>query len=247
MKEMLSNGHKKDCEFADEIVSYIYCEVGVAERTVFETHLANCPVCTDEFAAISDARFSIFEWRKEEFDSLSTPQIVIPYAAKGRADEENVQMGLLAGLRGLFGAARLPVTVAALLLLCLGLGFVAMNYLGGDQQLAANVNVPPVAMHNQNTKFPESAIEFEIPTSKIVKDDPVAGKNPNDTGIYSVKTLGNHRPNRQLTASIQKTFNNAPQRNLQNRKAPVLSSYDDTEDKSLRLSDLFDDEVGAKR
>ena len=242
---MLNNGNKINCGFASDMVAYLYDEPNVVERAVFETHLADCRMCTDEFAAISNARFSVFEWRREEFAHLSTPEIVIPYTRKEIAVEENAQVGFLAGLRGLFGISGWPVVVAASLLVCLGVGFIAMNYLSGDQQIAANVNVERV--HNQNVNILDSAIDIDVPLSQIARDNPAAGKNINSTGVHTVKAVGNHRPNRQLTAETQKAVDNVPQRNTQNRKAPVLSNFDDNDDKSLRLSDLFEDEVGAKR
>jgi hypothetical protein len=46
---------------------------------VFETHLNSCAACADEFAGFNMARTSIIEWRNEEFLSLQTPLIEIPY------------------------------------------------------------------------------------------------------------------------------------------------------------------------
>src|SRR5207245_11780758 len=107
--------------------------------------LEDCTVCTDDFAAISNARFSVFEWQKEEFAHLPTPEIVIPYAAKKAVAEENASVGVLAGFRGWLSLVNFPVAVAAALAVTVGLGFLAINYLDrGDQQIAANVNVPAV-------------------------------------------------------------------------------------------------------
>ena len=95
---MLNNENEKSCGFADEIVTYIYGEISETERSKFEMHLVDCMSCTDEFAGISNARFAIFEWQKEEFAHLSTPEIVIPYTAKPKPAEA---IGFFAGLRGL--------------------------------------------------------------------------------------------------------------------------------------------------
>ena len=241
---MLTNGHKKDCGFGDEIVSYIYGEIGVTERSVFETHLADCPLCTDEFAAISNARFSVFEWQREEFAHLLTPEIIIPYAAKKRTIEENAKVGYLPGLRAIFG---LPIAVAASLLLCLGLGFVAITYLGGDQHIASNVNVPQITVHEKNTNILDPLSDIQVPPTHVAIVKPASEKEINSSEIRTGKTIGNPRSNRQTTDFPQRSADNIPQRNLQNRKAPVLSNYEENDDKSLRLSDLFEDEVGAKR
>jgi hypothetical protein len=220
---MLNNGNTSNCGFADEIVSYIYDEIGATDRTNFERHLADCAVCTDEFAAISNARFSVFEWRREEFAHLSTPKIVIPFGEKQYSIVENGSVGLMAGLRGLLSISSWPVAVAAVLLVCLGFGFLAMTYIGrGDQETAANINVPPV-------------LPLDNPNKVTIGDPDVAKTsvgNRTGQGVRPVKAVEYRRarPNRQTTSN--------------NVKAPVLNSYDDNDDKSLRLADLFD-EIGG--
>ncbi|MEQ1924176.1 MAG: hypothetical protein ABL952_16870, partial [Pyrinomonadaceae bacterium] len=149
---MLDNCNKNGCKFTDEIVSYMYDEIGEPERTKFEEHLLDCTVCTDEFAGISNARFSVFEWRKEEFAHLPTPNIVIPYGDPAPA------IGFFAGLRDLLTLSGWPAaaTVAAGLIVSIGLGFAAINYLGGDQDMASNktpnFTVPPVTVPENKAK-----------------------------------------------------------------------------------------------
>ena len=231
---MLNNGNKTNCGFANEIVSYIYVEIGAAERTKFETHLANCAVCTDEFAAVSNARFSVFEWQKEEFANLATPEIVIPYAPKKTVDEEDAPVGFLAGLRGLLSLVNLPVAVAAGLFVFLGIGFLAMNYLGrGGQQIASNIGVPPIQSHNtpvvlptDDTKTPEVAVTISSPNKSIRQE------------VRPVKAVEHRRSRieRQVTAKNSVDRNSTP--NIPN--APILSNYEENDDNSLRLAELFD-------
>lgn len=249
---MLTNGNNANCGFADEIVSYIYDESGEPERRKFETHLAGCSVCTDEFAAISNARFSVFEWQKEEFAHLSTPQIVIPYTpAKSLAEDSSA--GIFAGLRALltfptFGFA------AAGIVVCLGLGFLGINYIDDrpvadvsvDEQIAppANLpaNLPVVPPPAEITAVDEPKIRRDTAT-KTVKDVPPS------PSIQSARTSDNRRPklNRPLTADTRKPLDKAVNPNsAQMRERPVLSNFDDNDDKSLRLTDLFED-GGAKR
>src|SRR5437773_5599682 len=98
-----NNNHDQSCEFFTEIVSYLYNETGDAERRKFESHLSHCGVCTDEFAAISNARFSIFEWQREEFAKLPTPEFHISYAAVKPAAMADVEYkGFFSGLRKAF-------------------------------------------------------------------------------------------------------------------------------------------------
>ncbi len=243
---MLNNGNKQECGFADDIVAYIYDEIGSAERGKFESHLAGCTACTDEFAGISNARFSIFEWQKEEFAHLSTPEIVIPYAPKKREGVETA--GIFAGLRDLLTLSSWSsaVMVAGAVVICIGLGFVAVNYLSNSSQVAGNNNpvvteqaVPLVTAPNQ----PDVAVVPTLPSQKE--------SNLNTAITASNKTVQNReiRPVRatmqtrrvrfekNLTASTQ-TVQPLIQ---QKRKAPALTAYADEDDKSLRLADLFDE------
>ncbi|HRI03117.1 MAG TPA: hypothetical protein PLL77_05200 [Pyrinomonadaceae bacterium] len=237
---MLDNSNKNGCKFTDEIVSYMYDEIGESERNKFEEHLVDCTVCTDEFAGISNARFSMYEWRKEEFAHLPTPNIVIPYHQKVEA------IGFFARLRDLMTLSGWPAaaTVAAGLILSIGLSFAAINYLGGGQEMASNiptnVAVPPVVS----------------PDNKVQAPDPVRNGNENvlvgntdDRQVRPLRASFNaQRPrNERAVTTVSKRPNDAVVRNpsATTAKAPALTNYDDTDDKSLRLSDLFD-EGGAE-
>jgi hypothetical protein len=242
---MLNNGNKKECGFADDIVAYIYDEIGSAERTKFESHLAGCMACTDEFAGISNARFAMFEWHKEEFAHLSTPEIVIPYAAKPKTTEA---VGLFAGLRDLLTLPGWPsaVMVAGAVVICIGLGFFAINYVGNGAQVADNKqpvindqSVPPVAVQNQqsvpNAPSMKSANESNLNGASLT----ASTKATPDREIRPVRASLNNqrfRYGRSLTASTRNV-----QPAIQQRKAPALTAFDDDDDKSLRLADLFDE------
>lgn len=237
---MLDNCNKNGCKFTDEIVSYMYDEIGDSERSKFEQHLLDCTACTDEFAGISNARFSMFEWRKEEFAHLPTPNIVIPYHEKVEA------VGFFAGLRDLLTLSGWPAaaTVAAGLIVTIGLGFGLMNYLGGDQEMASNastnVAVPPVVS-------PDDRVQATDPARN--ENENVVVGNPDDRQIRPLRASSNaYRPrNERAVTTVSQRPNNAVVRNpsATTAKAPALTNYDDTDDKSLRLSDLFD-EGGAE-
>lgn len=225
---MLSNGNKNYCGFADEIVSYIYDEANATERGRFEKHLADCAACTDEFASVSAARYSIFEWRQEEFDHLVTPEIFIPSTSRAEAAERTP--GLLAGLSGLFSGVRGPITAFATIAIILGMGFILMNYLDtGAEEIAANVTKPAIVV-------PESPAKPEPPTQAVVSPEPVNADKP------SVKAVED-KPARQQKR-VQPVRERVPQVAVRREtatpttKAPVLTDFEESEDRSLRLSDL---------
>ncbi|HMS10229.1 MAG TPA: zf-HC2 domain-containing protein, partial [Pyrinomonadaceae bacterium] len=94
------------CERSAEILPYLYKEVSDAERDGFDAHLAECSGCRDEFAAISFSRYSVYEWQREEFAPLATPDLAAAFAPDA-ADSEPV--GWLDGIREWFA---LPQRIA---------------------------------------------------------------------------------------------------------------------------------------
>ena len=225
----------------DDIVSYIYSEIGAAERTRFENHLSDCSLCTDEFAAISNARFSVFEWRREEFADLSTPKIVIPYPAKKTNAEEIAPVGLWAPLRAWISLVSFPVAIAVGLVLCLGLGLTAFQFLGGPElPIASNVkNVPPIetvsapnSVATVNSKEPEVAVDT-VPRAVARPSHEIRPV----TVVERRKTISK----KQLTAC--NPVDRIPVQNTP--AAPILSeNFEETQDASLRLADLFADVDG---
>ena len=232
------------------MVSYIYDEIATAERRKFETHLVDCSVCTDEFAEISNARFSVFEWQKEEFTHLPTPGIVIPYASKRRVVEETVPVGFMAGLRGLLSSAGMPAMGAAALLVCLGVGFAAFMFIRrSDDSFASNVKIEDLKSTPVITVDNPDQVVAVPQLSEIAPTVPLKNITPVEPASRPVKALEQRRsrPNRQITAERSLVNESINQRAPRLDKAPVLSSYDDNVDKSLRLSDLFDDGIGGRR
>lgn len=244
---MVNNGNKREeCGFADDIVAYIYAEIGATERKKFESHLTGCAACTDEFAGISNARFAMFEWQKEEFAHLSTPEIVIPYATK-RKNVETV--GFFGGLRDLLTLSgwSSAVMVAGAVLLCIGLGFVAINYVGSSSQTAENEkpvindqSAPPVLAQNQQ----KAVTAPSIPSPKELKVNGTAVtasvKATPGREIRPVRALLKNQRVRFVKSLTASTRTVQPPVHPQ-VKAPALTAFDDEDDKSLRLVDLFDE------
>lgn len=218
------------CEFEDVVAAYLYDELSLIERDRFESHLADCTSCTDEFAAISNARYSMFEWRKEEFDHLATPTIVIPDLAKAKAGEK-AEIGWFGGLVATLSFARSPIVVATLLLVCLGVGFVAINLLRNDeiQTVAEITDLPPAS---QQIKEPSNV--------GPVFDNEIDQPQPQTISVPR-KNAGQSRP------VARRAVNNAPKRDRLrqlNARKPALNELNEEADESLRLADLFD-EIGG--
>lgn len=210
------NSANKECGFEHEIVSYMYDELGAADRTRFETHLVDCTSCTDEFAAVSLSRFSVFEWQKEEFAHLATPDIVIPYEAGTVAVESG---GWFAGFAEIFALARSPLVVGAAFAVVLGIGFIGFNLVGTDgNEIASNIAVPPVVIVDEDPIAPD-----EIRPVKAVSRD------------IRPKGVRQASPSRRLVEN-----RSMPNPTRQARRAPVLGDLADDDEDSLRLSDMLD-------
>jgi len=233
---MLENT-EKTCGFEHEIVSYMYDELGAAERMQFETHLVDCTPCTDEFAAVSLSRFSVFEWQKEEFAPLATPEIVIPYATPQRIGEDSA-VGVFAGLRGVWSIFTTPAMAAAAVAVFIGVGIVAVTMMRtGEIETVANRTVPFV----NEIVAPQSPVLTPADNApQIAKVESTSGKIVAEK--VAVKTSA--RPSRQTAPQFEKRVANrtSPQPK-QAPVQPVLTNVEDDDDRSLRLSDLFEDTV----
>ena len=230
---MLNNN--KECGFEDEIVSYMYDELGAAERTQFETHLVDCTSCTDEFAVVSFSRFSVFEWQKEEFAHLATPEIVIPYEARKVVVEK---AGWFVGFAEAFAFARSPLAVSGAFAVLIVLGFIGFNLVGtGGNEIASNI-VPPVVIE-QRVETPK-ALNSPI---AIVDQDPITSEEVRPVTAASREV----RPKlARPTSPLRRVVENraVPNPTRQARRAPVLSDLGDDDEDSLRLSAMFD-EIGG--
>lgn len=241
----MKNGRKVDCGSGESIVAYIYDEATPSERRRFEAHLLECSECTDEFAELSNARFSVFEWQKESFADLPTPEIVIPYKTSPAA---NADAGLWAAVQNYLGGFAVPALAAAVLL-AVGIGFAAIVLSRGDQQQLATNTVPPPVSIPQNVAVPASD---EVPN---VVEKPDLAYDPESNDIDSerqkvvparraarvatqTKAVRSPTPRQVVARSEQKKTPETPS------KKPVLSEFEETDDRSLRLTDLFD-EIGS--
>ncbi len=235
---MLDNGNNSNCRFSDEMVSYIYDEIDSSSRILFETHLSGCTNCTDEFAAISNARLSVFEWQRDDFAHIPTPVFTIPGGAinGGKKRWSAFNLGML------FDLSNWPVAVAVSMLILIGIGFLYIrSSIGSGSDIVANIVVPVEEATNsdRNAERVISSLPFENDPVKNIKIEEGEKRAPKKAEVV-------HRQ-----GQTRNLISDAPHRGkgLQNLDRvdplPVINNYDDSDDRSLRLSDLFEGEVGA--
>jgi hypothetical protein len=217
----------------EELVSYIYGELDPPRRDAFESHLSGCDECAVELASFSEARLGVIEWRREDFEHLATPEIGIPYETVTSTELVPGRNGLFAdvltAIRGLSALSKIGVAFAAA---CLAVGIAYFAAFTPKQ----NVEVASKASPNVNlATISRPEIVEPIPEQSI----------PNKSEELAAKPFLNERrqaePQRSLPihqSTIRpRRLSTAPK--AETAKAPRLNSFDDEDDRSLRLSDLF--------
>ena len=254
---MLNNNHSSDCSFSAEILAYLYGEIGKREKSEFEEHLVNCSNCADALADSAFARFSVQEWRDAEFAHLETPLINIPY----ELNEANIIVSdsWLARLRqyvSLSPAWAMAGGAMAALAIGVGLVFAAINIFQPieiaevNNHNSAKIAVSPtteiVAQKPEN--FPEQSPELPNKNVDVIQFDVVRQNKPTSEPKNNKLTTsevasenknlkrnnGNVSTNYRVTAgTIKKTVPS------KTRKVPGLVNFEEEEDNTLRLAELF--------
>ncbi|MFN2501339.1 MAG: anti-sigma factor [Pyrinomonadaceae bacterium] len=231
---MVNNGNNTNCNLQDELISYIYGEIEAANRAAVESHLVDCASCTDEFTALSSARHSVFEWQRETFANLPTPKIVVPL--KNRPVE--TPSGILSGIKEWFSMPSWLVPAAVLLAIIIGSGVVLLrNVDDSSQQVAANMAIQRPVELPQVVNKTEVAAEPSL-TSSLPERNWDAPPQRTVNGKHAQPVT---QPVLAQPAKMAKQPPRGPDQIRQARKVPVLGNHEDVDDRSLRLTDLFDD------
>ena len=167
------------------------------------------------------------------------------FRMRRKSKSSKTAVGFLAGLRDWLSSHKLVFgSGCRRLVFCLGVGFLAMNYLWrrrANAQYPTSQSVPPVRFR-QSKQFGIIASCFKKPEVSLTTASATVSQAKGSRAIRALAIRHGQKIERQMTADNQSTPINDASQKL--RKAPVLSSYEDNDDKSLRLADLFD-EVGG--
>lgn len=265
---MLDTNHQNSsCNFAEQIVSYLYGEVNQQEKAGFEAHLTNCETCADELSAFGYVRSSVQKWRTEEFLPMQTPAMAIPFEKSPQISVNSAEKSSwLDDLRQLFALSPAwAATSAAVVLMavCVGLTFIVINFSGSTDVAEIKKNTPEKAIISpaienkikQNVEEVSNEIAKESSSDKIaepLEEKPeienlplVAPKNS------TVKVSNNTKRTPKIEVAAQTSNNSASVRKVKdinninkaavakNLQVPKLADFDEVEDNSLRLSDLM--------
>ena len=263
---MLDTNHYKNssCAFAEQIVAYLYDEATAQEKTDFQAHLTDCENCADELSAFGFVRSSVQKWRTEEFLPMQTPAIEIPFEKSAEISVISAEkFSRLAGLRQLFTlspAWAKASTAFALLVVCIGLTFVIINFsvsndLAESRKSTSEKSIISPAIENeteQNTEDVSDEIAKQDSLGEIIEpfeDKPKVEKLPQTQLKSSIKNVSTDtKRTRKIEAAAE---NSTPVRKVKklnnindltvakNQQIPKLADFDEFEDNSLRLSDLM--------
>jgi len=247
---MFDNSKKKGsgCFSEEELVSYLYGEIGETDRVKLDSHLANCPLCTDEFAGFSESRFSVYEWKRSAFAGLATPEISGPWQDAFAQDAVGFVetrpgswlSGFLAPIlrRPAFAFTAIPILLAVGLLVVFYPNFSGTAAGGGSSDVQISNLAPPE---------PEFAIN-ELPVTNSPEQKPGrvekvsrVAANTSDRSMVKpqVAKAVNKRPFRPAIRTEMASTDVVPHVSSGRGKSPRLSDFEDVEDNSVRLSDLF--------
>lgn len=244
-----NNGHDPSCNHAVDVVSYLYNEIGGAEKREFESHLTGCNTCSAELAAFSGVRLSVNTWRAQEFDPLATPVIDIPFETPAEP-AAGWRGTILTDFKRLFAFSPWPPAAVgfAALAVFIGLGFFAFSYLNKpESNFAKNSSSGPVVSPTVETgKDTKEVAEVNNNTQPKGGDKsaPTVKTIEPESGAVKISATQNTPKNKPVKAGPDTA---APKKAVdkpntqQNQKAPNLNNYTEEEDKTLRLADLFEE------
>ena len=229
-----TNKSDNSCSLGGDILAYLYDDLSPGVRERFESHLESCPRCIDEFAELSDARYSVYEWKNVEFAPLETPRFVIPTERVPAAGS------WIDAVRAVFAWNGAAALAGALAILIFGIFGFSLIYDPAEPSIAENVEtVPPTVNTSPEIIIPS----FDSEESGIEAPE----SEPVPAARTALRTSAVRKP---LETVITKTVRKAPAVPAQvrittaNRRlesSPTLSQYAEDSDESLRLSDIFDD------
>lgn len=234
---MRDSDNTTNCRFADDVVSYIYDEMSPVAREEFDAHLLDCAGCIEELAAVSLSHYSVLEWRQVEFEPLATPVFELP---QQETAIDRVR-AFLASVRWITAAGAL----ATAMILVFGGIFMLTEQSGSDEFAAiANDNKNTVTKPNVTPAVTNARRDGEPNAVNQTSASNPASKATNER--TDIEKREQPAQPRAVKASVPaNAAKNNDRRREQNRVIPAsnprLNDFEEDEDDSLRLGDIFDE------
>lgn len=261
---MLNHNHQNsECDFSADLISYLYGEINQKEKLRFEAHLSKCTACPVELAEFADVRFALGEWHNE-FEKLPTPAIAVPYTdaapvkVKISDDSDSWIARLRQAVSGFPAWSAATTAALAILVVCGGLFLFATKAFQPE-------NIAQNAAPNESKVSVSPTIDLntiEVAEKNLIEDDSQANKSSIKQTAKSAKSASIENAVIVKSEAAARTFvksSSAPKNiNASNKNnvfdakvktlnktappdlsAPTLNGYEEIEDETLRLADLF--------
>ncbi|MGD9563924.1 MAG: zf-HC2 domain-containing protein [Pyrinomonadaceae bacterium] len=224
------------CSSPDDLVTYLYGEMGDVDRPAFEAHLSECDACTAEFAEMSLARLGVYEWKRDAFASMATPRIVVPYG-------ETAAVSWIDAVRGFFASPAQWATAGGafvLVALVAGLWFLAV----GTTEIATStrpepspraVNTKPIVIPERPSPPAPAARSSEDVSAPEPSADRAAADDVVPVRTSTKKSIRRSAPR---PVKVETAIRPAPAQPARTTP-PRLNDFEDDDDDTLRLGDLL--------
>jgi putative zinc finger protein len=147
--EMKEEVHARECGRENDLIAFLYGELDPGERTVFRSHIQQCPSCSAELNEFTDIRESVVAWRNESLMGVTSPALQASDLVRANRPGPSA----LTALREFFNLS--PVwmkgaIVFASLLFCLFAVLAAARLRDTPPPVAANPNVKTYSQQELN-------------------------------------------------------------------------------------------------
>ncbi len=218
----------------ETLMSYIYGETDGAAAARVEDHLLECADCRSEFADLSESRLSVFEWNKLEFEPLATPAINIEYAKDRGA--------FAAFVEAVAGKWRIAVPAFAAFVIAVSGFAVYSGIFSNGAELAKDQPKPaalPAKKPNAVRILEKTAAEPQVAETEPAFEHSIeASEKAHAVTVSDHPAAKRSRPRRAVVPVQNEPAPSA----MTVADVPVrLSDFEEAEDDSPRLSDLFDE------
>ncbi len=231
----MNNIGSSKCELSANVLSYMYGELATAKCSTFEAHLLDCGDCTDEFAAISIARYEVYDWKQLEFDPLETPVFVLPMPEPAMASGGSWVDRLRSSFSHSWAVPGIAFAGLAIISVFAGMYFFTVRT--GSDMAAVNSTVFPVSESTLPAVNKSSSEPSVIAKDGFVEDQPERAPRP----VKAIVRRGQKQNVRIVRRSVTPRADDGNVAKTPNRTVPTLNEFAEDEDTSLRLAQLFED------
>lgn len=260
---MLNKNHQNSvCDQAEPLMSYLYGEIGDAEKAKFETHLKNCAACENDLTEFGFARTSVQDWKLREFDVLPTPTFAVPVNTPKTFVTSEDSVSWLENFKRIFQfRPALAMSAFAVLIAVTGASLFFVNFQDNNRiavkaddnnLVAANVSPTAAKMVEQPRQIDDEikvGVEEKSAAPSVARTKnataPLSDKKTPSPQQSAYKVINKPKNNSLSDAPLPdlKAVNNPNKKSptVRKSKIPSLTETEDAEDNSVRLADLFDE------